>query len=163
MIYSLFVYGTLKKGYENHTLCQDVVSVTKASIWGRLYTSGGIPFLDIPPSHMIEMGTEDYLADAAMQDKGNVKKAFHKKPNGDWDRIEGEVIEFSLPNPSVHDIDSLEGYRPGRTNLYSRVLAPVWIGDKRAYAWVYVRKQVEGMRRISRWPADFLGNLEMLS
>ncbi len=151
MTYDLFVYGTLKSGYGNHNLCRGVMEVVVASTWGRLFSMGSIPVMEVPEVNYLSVGTNDYERDARQQ--GSCKSAMNIKPDGDWDLIAGEVIRFDLPNESLQDIDRLEGFFPGRFSFYTRVLIPVNIKEKHSYVWAYSGDSHSDMKRVYSWPS----------
>lgn len=138
---SLFVYGTLKRGYWNHGVyCREAVGVEEAHVRGRLYElPSGIPVLQVPGDDIIAHGTSDPLADVATQCRTReLLLANTRDGAGDWQMIRGEVIMFGTPRLSLPPIDRLEGFRPGKPSLYRRVLVPVLVLDEWAPAWCYV-------------------------
>jgi hypothetical protein len=108
---------------------------------GRLYEMpSGIPVLQVPDSDVLAVGTSDPLADVATQER------FSKDLTAEtvcddtcWQMIHGELVVFPNPRLSLPPIDRLEGFRPGLTSLYRRVLVSVLIkGGERVTAWCYV-------------------------
>jgi gamma-glutamylcyclotransferase (GGCT)/AIG2-like uncharacterized protein YtfP len=147
---SVFVYGTLKRGFANHDrFCCTAIDIKPATVWGRLYDLGAYPALEVPEESILAHGTTDPLADAAATQARHAARmpacASNAPPPGDWDLIHGELITF--PNPARHlpPLDYLEGFCPGGTSLYQRVLAPTRCALRTFQAWIYVmRKPVEG-------------------
>lgn len=45
--HKVFVYGTLKKGYSNHSLLEGSEYLGKAKVYGGLYLLGCIPFVSL--------------------------------------------------------------------------------------------------------------------
>ncbi len=122
---SIFVYGTLKQGYCNHDrYCKTAVSIEPAWVWGRLYAlPAGYPGLEVPETGILARGTRNPLADENVQNSTLVPPAAMDKPDGDWDKIHGELITFANPELDLPPIDRLEGFTPGGWCLYERVLA----------------------------------------
>ena len=80
----------------------------------------------------------------------------------------GEFLTFDLPAPSearqtgapktrLPAIDRLEGFHPGGSSLYRRVLVPVCIRQELVLgAWAYAGDSVQRFRRLlqaGRWPS----------
>jgi gamma-glutamylcyclotransferase (GGCT)/AIG2-like uncharacterized protein YtfP len=138
MLFRLFVYGTLKRGYWNHdTYCRSAVSVEEATVRGRLYElPSAIPVMLVPDDDILAVGSDCVLDDILRQDTTAT-------PGDDWladgwDEVHGELITFT-DLAAVEDIDRLEGFRPGRPCLYRRVLVPVTtVGAAAQPAWCYV-------------------------
>jgi hypothetical protein len=58
---------------------------------------------------------------------------------GDWGRVYGQLLTFDDPETRLPAIDRLEGFRPGGSSLYKRVLVPVCIEQNMALpVWAYV-------------------------
>ena len=69
---------------------------------------------------------------------------------GAWDAVYGELLTFDDPQSSLPAIDCLEGFRPGSSSLYRRVLVPATVHGVRKLAWVYT---VEATRiKSGCWP-----------
>ena len=67
----------------------------------------------------------------------------------------GEVLTFDDPASRLSAIDRLEGFRPGGSCLYRRVLVPAAANDASELAWVYTVETIGIKRRriVSRcWP-----------
>ena len=64
-------------------------------------------------------------------------------PVGDWGRVCGELLAFNDPESRLPAVDRLEGFNPGGTSLYTRVLVPVFVVNKTiSLAWIYVGNQL---------------------
>ncbi|VBB41845.1 hypothetical protein TRIP_B180040 [uncultured Desulfatiglans sp.] len=57
---------------------------------------------------------------------------------GDWSRVYGELLTFNDPESRLPAIERLEGFRPGGSSLYRRVLVPVCITGMVQPAWRYI-------------------------
>ena len=57
---------------------------------------------------------------------------------GDWGRVFGELLTFDNPETRLPAIDRLEGFRPGGSSLYRRVLVPVQADGAVCPVWLYV-------------------------
>ena len=163
-ILRLFVYGTLKRGCWNHDrFCRGVLSVEEAVVRGRLYEMpSGIPVLQVPEEDILARGTADPLADVATQARFAGELASILKPvpesatAGDWAPVYGEFLTFDDPETRLPAIDRLEGFHPGGSCLYRRILAPVWAAGAVIPAWLYVGEDSTMIRSTltgrPRWP-----------
>lgn len=145
-ILKLFVYGTLKRGFWNHDrFCRGVLDIQEAVVRGRLYEmSSGIPVLQVPDGDILASGTTEPLADAATQALLSERMASYPEPTsimataGDWNAVCGELLTFEDPEARLPAIDRLEGFLPGGSSLYRRVLVPVCARESILLAWLYV-------------------------
>ena len=82
-IFSLFVCGTLKKGYYNHNrLCRNVKSIETAYTYGKLFhLPAGFPALEIPKNRILAEGTYDPEYDAELQNRFNLHDKIFNKPD----------------------------------------------------------------------------------
>lgn len=158
----LFVYGTLKRGFANHEyFCQGLLDVQEAEIRGRLYDGPGFPLLQVPDEDILAEGTGRAMHDLAVQlrtadqVRSSSRSVDTSAVTGSWDTVYGELFPFSDPEARLRAIDRLEGFNPGHTSLYRRVLVPVAISDACEVTWVYV-VETPGLkeRRLysGRWP-----------
>jgi len=103
----------------------------------------GIPVLQVPEEDILARGTADPLADVAAQARFAEDLASILKPvpesaaAGDWAPVHGELLTFDNPETRLPAIDRLEGFRPGGSCLYRRVLVPVWATGAVFPAWLY--------------------------
>ena len=142
----IFVYGTLKRGFWNHDrFCRGVLDIQEAMVRGRLYEmSSGIPVLQVPDGDILAGGTTDPLSDVATQARLSSRMASRLEPTpesataADWGRVYGELLTFDDPETRLPSIDRLEGFRPGGSCLYRRVLVPVCITEMVQPAWLYI-------------------------
>ena len=145
----LFVYGTLKRGFWNHDrFCRGVVTVEDALVRGRLFeTSSGIPVLQVPEEDILAVGTTDPLADVATQAHVTARMSSPeptpdrppKKGTGaPWGDVYGELLTFDDPETRLPAIDRLEGFHPGGSCLYRRVLVTVRTDGAELPVWLYV-------------------------
>jgi gamma-glutamylcyclotransferase (GGCT)/AIG2-like uncharacterized protein YtfP len=151
----VFVYGTLKRGFDNHVrLCRGVARVEAATVRGRLYEFPfGFPALVVPEEDILARGTTDYSADAEMQH--DARAVAPATPGEGWDTVRGELLTFGDPETRLPALDALEGFRPGETSLYSRVLLPIRApGGETTPAWTYAMPGARGAYLPDgRWPA----------
>jgi gamma-glutamylcyclotransferase (GGCT)/AIG2-like uncharacterized protein YtfP len=146
---SLFVYGTLKRGFWNHDrFCRGVLAVEDALVRGRLFeTSSVIPVLQVPEEDILAVGTTNPLADVATQAHVTARMS-NPKPTPDrlpkkgtgapWGPVYGEFLAFDDPETRLPAIDRLEGFHPGGPSLYRRVLVPIQVNRSVLPAWLYV-------------------------
>jgi len=145
-ILKLFVYGTLKRGFWNHDrFCRGVLDIQEAVVRGRLYEMhSGIPVLQVPDGDILAGGTTEPLADVATQARLSDRMASRLEPtpesaeSGDWGPVYGELLTFDDPEARLPAIDRLEGFLPGGSSLYKRVLVPIHAGESLLLAWLYV-------------------------
>ncbi len=156
-VITLFVYGTLKRGFPNHDhFCRNAIDIQPATVWGRLYDLGAYPALEVPEESILAHGTADPLADAAAQARFPAEMVQYPNRSAKdltgrgWWLVCGELISFEDPEERVPRLDRLEGFRPSGQSLYRRVLVPVFTGDEPAPAWAYVAG--EDLRRMRARP-----------
>lgn len=137
--FDLFVYGTLKHGYANHNyFCHSAIDSRPAQVIGRLYDlNAGYPAMDIPESSILLHGTLDIEEDISQQQNLKLPEVEHISTLTGWDRVQGEVMRFNHPQHEIPPIDRLEGFNPGRSSLYDRVLVLAEVDDKPAPVWCY--------------------------
>ena len=137
----LFVYGTLKRGCWNHDrYCEGALEIREAWIRGRLYEGPGFPLLETPDEDVLAGGTTDPLADVATQARLSAWVGSSLRPDTEGatvGAVSGELIAFDDPVSRLPAIDHLEGFRPGGSSLYRRVLVPASVSGARELAWVY--------------------------
>ena len=150
----LFVYGTLKRGYGNHDrFCRGALEIREARVRGRLYEGPGFPVLEVPDEDILACGTADPLADVATQARlsarlGSCSQAIPESATrASWGAVSGELLTFDDPESRLPAIDRLEGFRPGGSSLYRRVLVPVAVSDTQQLAWVYTLEATRIKRR----------------
>jgi gamma-glutamylcyclotransferase (GGCT)/AIG2-like uncharacterized protein YtfP len=146
----VFVYGTLKRGERNHDrFCSGVLRVSDATIRGRLYDLPfGFPGLVVPEEHILAVGTTDYLADAEKQGASVPTAASIGE-----DTVCGELFTFDDALDRLPALDGLEGFQPGETRLYRRVLIPAHADGGTRLAWAYAMEKPSGEHLPNgRWP-----------
>ena len=159
----LLVYGTLKRGYWNHdAFCEGVLEVREAQVRGRLYEGPRFPLLEVPNEDIFACGNADPLADVATQARlsGRVRSSSpgllpEGAKQGAWGAVYGELLTFDDPESRLHAIDRLEGFRPGGSSLYRRVLVPAAVNGSQELAWVYTAEVTGTKRRrivSGHWP-----------
>ena len=143
---SLFVYGTLKRGYSNHDgYCRGVLAIEAALVRGCMYIRPDrIPFLEVPDRDILAIGTADPRSDAAAQrrlardiESGKLAESPPGPQVSDRGVVRGELLVFDDPETRLPAIDRLAGFRPGGRSLYRRVLVPVRVNQTWKLAWVY--------------------------
>lgn len=150
----LFVYGTLKRGFHNHTLfCEGVLRVEEAAVRGELHDLPfGFPGLVVPPETIRTTGTADPALDAATQRRLN--GAAPPAGRTDGPRAFGELLAFDDPGERLPQLDYLEGFDPKRESLYRRVLIPAKTPTRTILAWAYAIEKLAGTHLPGgRWPA----------
>ena len=153
---TLFVYGTLKRGFWNYEhYSQNAISIEEATLRGRLYElPSGIPMLEVPDEDVLAEGTNDPLADARTQEMVTIPHGL-REPHG-WQVIHGEIVVFENPSIDLPPIDRLESFHPGQVSMYQRVLLPVTSSDGTVIpAWCYVASCMKGSGKLTGkcvWP-----------
>jgi len=135
--YYLFVYGTLRKGFDlplQKKIKGDIEWLGPSVIRGKLYDMGKYP--------------------AALPLEKNEKS-----------KIKGEVIKINHPEKVLKLLDRYEGYDPKKiknSEYYRQKEKLVLENGKRVDAWVYWYNQpVEGKKRIRHY--DYLNYLKKKS
>lgn len=161
MGFRLFVYGTLKRGLRNHSLCIKGQFLGSGKIHGHLYDlSAGYPALTVPIDSVLAWGTGDIERDCQIQD-GIIRKALKKyeyRTLSLRDTVTGEIYEFHDPTNDIPPLDQLEGFHPFETirkSLYRRALVPMELEGNIKAVWTYVMEEpVHGLRLPAGiWPA----------
>ena len=153
LIFRLFVYGTLKRGYSNHDLfCDNALNAEEATTCGDLYDLPfGFPAMVVPSKSVLAVGTTDYAFDASEQYKLN---AAARKPGTDKvAKVFGEIFTFDNPTVRLPKLDHLEGFDPAGSSLYRRILIPVDTATDIVLAWAYATEKPTGTRILDgHWP-----------
>lgn len=151
--FNLFVYGTLKKGFDNHDRFLGGVSrIQEATTRGRLYDLPfGFPALVVEPSRIFATGTSDPDHDAFLQ---LMAKDEHPTPTPEEPIVYGELATFDDAQIRLPNLDHLEGFDPGGQSLYRRVLIPVETESLALLAWAYaIEKSIGTHLPGGRWPS----------
>lgn len=153
LVFRLFVYGTLKRGFSNHDrFCGDALSVEEAAACGDLYDLPfGFPAVVVPAESIQAVGTTDYVFDAAKQHRLDESGQFTVF---EGPQVYGEVFTFDDPEDRLPELDYLEGFDPEGQSLYRRILLPVKTAGTVALAWAYaIEKPAGTLLPAGRWPA----------
>lgn len=144
----IFVYGTLMRDWWNHPrYCEGYLDAQEAEVLGRLYQlPQGYPMLTVPEEAQLAAGTASAHADVATQARLDRVLALHPDLGGAialpdaWRPIHGELLTFTDPATRLRALDRLEGFLPGASSMYLRVLVPVMLAgsDVPRAAWAYV-------------------------
>jgi len=74
---------------------------------------------------------------------------------GDWGPVYGELLTFDDPSTRLPAIDRLEGFHPGGSSMYRRVLVPALTGETVVPVWLYMGDEIIKRRLAplgkSRW------------
>ena len=111
----LFVYGTLRRGYENpfaQALHAGSTHLGMGTIPGKLFVLGNRSFIYPGATYEPECG----------------------------DRVVGEVLQLHDPEFLLPQMDAYEGIGPNATEAheYERILVEVTVPDGKIDAWCYV-------------------------
>jgi len=159
----LFVYGSLKRGFNNHDLyCRGVRSVEETDTPGKLYRlPTGYPALVVPESRLLARGGGDLRADLEVQQRIERKAVetgipLPRSPAWGKSRVYGELLTFGDPVGRLRAIDALEEFQPGYKSRYERVLIQVYSRCHQAdlLAWTYLAGSLSSRRRLiptGRW------------
>jgi gamma-glutamylcyclotransferase (GGCT)/AIG2-like uncharacterized protein YtfP len=155
VLFDVFVYGTLKRGQRNHErFCRGALATREATVRGRLYDLPyGYPALVVPKEDVQATGTRKYLSDAKTRSHAYTAP---RELSPDWDTVYGELLTFDDPKKRLPDLDTLEGFGPGKRGFYSRVLVPTKLAGvgTTVLAWAYAVDSTSGTHLPEgRWPA----------
>ncbi len=135
--HKFFVYGTLKVGRRNHSLAQPhLVTSSKAYCWAKLYhlPQYDCPAIEIPPS----LGKASGILQEDLQRFSAINEFSFKKPEGDWNLIEGELFELKNLETVMPILDELEGFLYDAAISYTREIICIKGEHGQAeLAWVY--------------------------
>jgi gamma-glutamylcyclotransferase (GGCT)/AIG2-like uncharacterized protein YtfP len=133
----LFVYGTLRRGFDHHRLLRRLEAryVAKGTVCGQLFDLDGSPGARKPvPAPASPSG-----------DRGPAQCGRH--------RITGEVFLLSNPHRAFKALDAYEGFRTHSPagSIYVRDRTEVTLeGGERVTAWIYwLNRLPGGLRPIS--------------
>ena len=131
--------------------------IATASRRRRRYTSNWR--MKVPDEDILAHGTGDPLADvgtqARLSGQWRPRPVSESTTVGASGAVYGELLTFDDPLSRLPAIDRLEGFRPGGSSLYRRVLVPATINGIRELAWVYTVEATRIKRRrivSGRWP-----------
>ncbi len=123
---------------------------------GRLYEqTSGIPMLQIPPENILASGSDDPLADVALQNRYSdrtplINADLQADDTGRWNWVQGEILTFNDPTIRLPAIDALERFKPDGPSHYQRVLAPVRADSgKNIIVWLYIA--ANQIQRSAKW------------
>ena len=153
-LFALFVYGTLKCGFENHdAFCKGALRIEEATVGGELYDLPfGFPALVVPRDTIRGTGTANPIQDVATQRRLN--RTASAPPRDVGPRAFGELLTLDDPDVRLPKLDQLEGFTPGSQSLYQRVLVPVETASHSLLAWAYATGKPTGTRLPDgRWPS----------
>ena len=154
LLLRLFVYGSLKRGFNNHDrYCRGVHSIERTHTPGKLYRlPSGYPALVLPENRFLARGTCDPLADLEAQRRieNHARGATDGTAPRGLGRVDGELLTFADPIGRLLAIDGLEEFRAGQKSRYDRVLVLVYSPARRAEvpAWTYVAGDLSPHRRL---------------
>jgi gamma-glutamylcyclotransferase (GGCT)/AIG2-like uncharacterized protein YtfP len=156
VLLDVFVYGTLKRGQRNHErFCRGALAMRYATVRGRLYDLPfGFPALVVPNEDVQATGTRKYLSDARARSQAQTGP---QEVSPDWDMVYGELLTFDDPEKRLPNLDALEGFRPGESGFYRRVLVPATLAEASTtvMAWTYAVDSTSGTYLPEgRWPAS---------
>ena len=150
----LFVYGSLKGGYDNYNrYCRGVRSIERTWIEGQLFqVPTGYPVLRLTESCYLARGTEDLSSDIALlqQFTESPPGRFLSRTRGRQGVVHGELLTFANPAARLKAIDGLEEFHAGRKSRYERVLIRVYSPIRQAEvpAWTYVAGDLSARGRL---------------
>ncbi len=155
--FSIFVYGTLKRGFENHdAFCKGALQVEEAVVGGELYELPfGYPALVVRDATIRATGTANPARDIDAQHRLNTTAvALRQEPQEDSPRVFGELLTLDDPGVRLPKLDHLEGFVPAGHSLYRRVLIPAASATRNVLAWAYAIEKPVGVHLPGgRWPA----------
>lgn len=135
----LFVYGSLRCGQHAHRRhCRTLLAATAAGLWARhRWLPSGYPIITLPERAVLAVASADPRRDVELAARLAVPSDWTRRPMGDWQHIEGELLLLDHPRQSLPAIDRYEDCRPGGCGPYRRVLTWVATNAGTALAWTY--------------------------
>lgn len=142
----LFVYGSLKLGECNDdVLSAWVVEALPATIEGQMYLRpDGYPALWLKGGY--PLGTSDYGAD--------LERCAQPVSQGGGE-VQGQLLRLREGARMLERLDEFEGYYPGQSSEYLRLLVSVATPDGPCSAWTYACPEGGPRPRwvsIDEWP-----------
>lgn len=143
----VFVYGTLKSGYGNHSsLCREYGSCVPGMVRGRVVDRPeGFPTLFAPVDDVLALGTTDRQADcrliADFESRAQSPRSGDKYPHSlaePWRYVAGEVYTFFDGAQRLRALDMLESFIPHEPSMYCRVVLPVRTSQETIPCWAYI-------------------------
>ncbi|MFW5735343.1 MAG: gamma-glutamylcyclotransferase family protein [Oceanidesulfovibrio sp.] len=138
----VFVYGTLKCGYHNHSrLCREHAGSLAGFVRGRVVDRPeGFPTLFVPVDDVLAAGSDDLRADCRLietldQNSYDMAAIPSREP---WHFVAGEVYTFRDGAERLQTLDMLEDYIPGEPSMYCRVALPVRTSHGVVPCWAYI-------------------------
>lgn len=140
----LFVYGTLKQDFGNHTVVPPPDEIVRAEVCGTLYNLGYFPALELGEKP-IRYASEDIFNDVW----GDV--ATQEEPG--QPRVVGELFTFNDVRRAFHALnntDILEGFNPlvPEFSNYRRALVRVSTPHGPVAAWTYFQTGLKGIPKV---------------
>ena len=141
----VFVYGTLKKGFGNHSYYCEGAKIQSAMIKGKLYQSGSLPYASVQFEDYECIASRKNEEDFAMQEElqSEVENGFlsfqFKDSFRDSECIKGELVTFDNWE-MISKLDSLEGFfssDESSLNHYTRILTTCKTTKEEFSCWVY--------------------------
>lgn len=154
--WSLFVYGTLKRGLRYHDrFCSSMLAAKAAVTIGRLFdTPYGYPMMTMPARYHWIHGSSDLVRDMATR----LTPPQLPAPPSEDDAVVGELLQLPCEPHIMRALDALEDFVPNQPSLYQRVLAPVWpLDGAPQVAWVYITAAQQigaDWQRMRSWPNE---------
>lgn len=139
----VFVYGTLKCGYNNHaSLCRGYASRSTGVVRGRVFDRPeGCPTLFIPMEDVLAPGGADLAADCRLPENAlpplDTNAALTHPPTP-WRHVAGEIFTFHDGPDRLRRLDILEDFYPGEPSEYCRVVLPVRTSHGSVPCWAYI-------------------------
>lgn len=143
-VFRLFVYGTLKPGFENHErLLKRAITTIPASCPGMLFdTPWKHPVARLSKDLILAYGQTDIGADRALQNhfqERGILPCQSWVPQALEGTIHGDILLLDEPGRDLPQLDQFEEYVPGASSSrFMRVLTWVSLDDQWVTAWMYV-------------------------
>ncbi|CAN5460626.1 MAG: gamma-glutamylcyclotransferase [Actinomycetota bacterium] len=150
---TLFVYGTLKKGFPAHeSFFGEDDEIEEAVVRGELFDlPAGYPALAVPQKDILAVGTANLPADT---ERRRGESPARRTPPAPEETVHGEIVRFGDSGRTLPMLDVFEGFDPGGESLYRRVLIAAWTASGETLSvWAYAMGSPPGKRLPDgKWP-----------
>ncbi len=157
----LFVYGTLKRGFENHLrFFEPGIGLYPACGPGVLFdTPWNHPVARVPSNLVLACGSLNVTDDLVLQDQLSQGEGVHDGASVSARRschIQGEILILENPEQDLPRLDLFEEFSPGDSaSRFTRVLVWVCVRNRWVTAWMYAGGSIFEKQVFHELPSGF--------